>query len=335
MADPRFKNLEIKVGLFIFVSIIMIAFMVIGFLVTQDVFTRKVKVMFVAASGEGLSKSMPVMYSGFQIGRVQDIELRDDGNVELQAKIPERYKKWVKPDSTATIQAQGVIGANSIVLAGGDMSAAEIKDGQTYMLKREKGIPDLLAKIEPMIEDLKNIFQNIDNVTTSISKKSPMLENFMEGAGALGNDMKQKKGSLGYLVRSDYLKDQVQEIVAQIKVIEGNVQKITEKVDTRVDDTKPVIQDLDKGIIAIKEGAEKIGKLAKNLDTTVNKIQPTLNNTNKISTDVAGATTNLADIRKQADEILSTTNRVLLNLEDKWPFDSKSEKKADEKVQLP
>ena len=89
--------------------------MLVGFLITQDVFTRKVKVVFIAKSGEGLSKSMPVMYSGFQIARVHKIELRDDGLVELRAKIPERYNKWVKEDSEVRIQAQGVIGANSLV----------------------------------------------------------------------------------------------------------------------------------------------------------------------------------------------------------------------------
>ncbi len=60
--------------------------MIAGFLVTQDVFTPKVKITFLAKSGEGLSKSMPVKYSGFQIGRVHKVELREDGRVELRAK---------------------------------------------------------------------------------------------------------------------------------------------------------------------------------------------------------------------------------------------------------
>ena len=36
MADPRFKNLEIKVGLFILTSLIMIVALIVGILEAQD-----------------------------------------------------------------------------------------------------------------------------------------------------------------------------------------------------------------------------------------------------------------------------------------------------------
>lgn len=338
MGDPRFKNLELKVGLFIFVAIAMIAFMVIGFLVTQDVFTRKVKVVFIAESGEGLSKSMPVMYSGFQLARVHKIELRDDGLVELRANIPERYNKWIKSDSVTTVQAQGVIGANTIVFSGGN-DAGVIDDGQTYQLLREKAITDLLMKVEPMINDVKSILENVDEVTESVTTKRKEFESFMDGFGAVGEDLTNKQGSVGYLVRSDYLKNEVEKIVNKIKTIEDNIEKITLSVNSRVDETKPVIQNFDKGLIAIKEGTENISTLARNLDKTVAEtvetIQPTLKNTNKITTDIADTTTNLADIREQTDEILNTTNRILLNLEERWPFNDSNQIKTDEKVQLP
>jgi len=335
MGDPRFKNLEIKVGFFILIAIAMIIFMIVGFMVTQDVFTRKVKVVFIAKSGEGLSKSMPVMYSGFQIARVYNIELRDDGKVELRAKIPERYKKWVKSDSEVRIQAQGVIGANALVFNGGTSDLPGIEDGQSYNLKRDKAIADILVKVEPMIDDIKHILENVDQVTKSIADKRPKIESLLDGVGAVGSDLDKKEGSVGYLVRSDYLKDEVAQIVSKIKIIEDNVQKITVAVNARVNEAQPVVKSFDKGLIAIKEGSEKIGNLAKDLNTTVEKLQPTIENTNKITTDVSETTTNLADIRKQTDEILNTTNRMLLNMEEKWPFDSGTGVKTDEKVQLP
>lgn len=339
MGDPRFKNLELKVGFFIFTAIVMILFMVLGFLITQDVFTRKVEVVFIAKSGEGLSKSMPVMYSGFQIARVHEIELRDDGLVELRARIPVKYNKWIKEDSVSKVQAQGVIGANAIVLSGGSSDEPDIENGQTYTLQRDKAITDIILKVEPMIDDIKHILENVDRVTTSISDKRPKIENLLDGVGAVGSDLTNKEGSVGYLVRSDYLKEEVAKIIAKVKTIENNIEKITIAVNARVDEAKPVLQSFDKGLIAIKEGSEKIGNFAANLDTTVDetitKIQPTLENTNKITSDVAETTTNLADVRKQTDEILNTTNRILLNLEEKWPFDDGSGRKADEKVKLP
>ena len=335
MGDPRFKNLELKVGMFIFAAVTMIVVMVVGFLITQDVFTRKIKIVFLAQSGEGLSKSMPVMYSGFQLARVHRVELRDDGMVELRANIPEKYMKWVKSDSVAKIQAQGVIGANAIVLSGGTLTDPDIANGHVYQLKREKAITDLLVKVEPMIDDIKDILSNVDNVTSSISDKKSKIEELLDGVGAVGSDLTNKKGSVGYLVRSDYLKDEVRSIVDKIKVIEANLEKITVAVHERVDEAKPVLQNFDKGVIAIKEGSEKIGNLAKSIDDSVDKVQPTLDNVNKVSTDIAENSPDLTELKAQTDEILNTTNRILLNLEEKWPFNDGTGVKTDEKVRLP
>ena len=342
MGDPRFKNIEFKVGLFIFAAMIMILAFLTAFLIQQNFFSSKVKVIFISESGEGLSKSMPVMYSGFQIAKVYSIELRDDGLVELRAKIPVRYKKWVKPQSTAMVQAQGVIGANAIVLSGGLDSTEEIRDGQSYKLTREQAIADLIKKFEPMLDNVKNILTNVDHVTASVSDKRQSIEDLLGGLGDLGSDVSKKQGSVGFLTRSDYLKNEGQQIMAKGQQAQDNLIEITRKVDTavagvndRVTEAKPAVADLDKGIIAIKEGAEDIGKLARNIDQTIDKLQKTVSNTNKISSDVADSTTDLKALRKQTDDILNTSNRILLNMEEKWPFNSPDQIKANEKVKLP
>lgn len=342
MGDPRFKNIEFKVGLFVFISLILFFSFIVGFLVQQDFFAPKVKVVFISESGEGLSKSMPVMYSGFQIAKIYSIELRDDGLVELRAMIPTRYKKWVKPESKARIQAQGVIGANAIVLSGGIESKDSIQDGQTYKLTRDQQIADLIKKFEPMLDNIKHIVENVDNVTTSVADKRKSIEDLLGGMGSLGSDVENKRGSIGFLTRSDYIKLQVMEIMGKIQQAEDNLIEITNKVDSaaagvndRISEAQPAVADLDKGILSIKNGADDIGRLAQNINQTVDKLQKTVENTNKITTDVAGTTTNLKDLRKQTDEILNTSNRILLNLENKWPFNNPNIKKADEKVKLP
>ena len=342
MGDPRFKNIEFKVGLFIFVALVLSFAFLTGFLITQNFFTSKVKVVFISESGEGLTKSMPVMYSGFQLAKVYSVELRDDGFVELKAKIPVRYKKWVKPESQAKIQAQGVIGANAIVLSGGIDSKNDIDDGQTYKLTRAQAIADIIKKFEPMLDNVKNILENVDKVTTSVAGKRQSIEDLMQGLGDFGGDVSKKEGSVGFLTRSDYLKNEVEAIMNRLAITQDNLIEITNKVDTAVDgvndrvtETKPAIADLDKGILAIKDGAEDIGKLARNIDSTVTKLQKTVENANKISTDVSETTTNLKDLRQQTDDIMNTSNRILLNLEEKWPFNSSTSRKAGEKVKLP
>ena len=42
MADPRFKNLEIKVGLFVVIAVVIIIALVIAIGISRDIFTTKV-----------------------------------------------------------------------------------------------------------------------------------------------------------------------------------------------------------------------------------------------------------------------------------------------------
>ncbi len=99
-----------------------------------------------------------------------------------------------------------MIGANALVFDGGTPSKPPIQNGQTYILKRDKAIADIILKVEPMIDDIKHILENVDNVSTSISNKRPKIESLLDGVGAVGSDLTNKEGSVGYLVRSDYLK---------------------------------------------------------------------------------------------------------------------------------
>jgi len=90
---------EFKVGLFI-VSTTIIILAALLYLANEKGFFAKVYTFTLSSkSGDGLTEGMPVVFSGFNIGKVSTLELDDKGLVLIKIKISQRHVKWIKADS--------------------------------------------------------------------------------------------------------------------------------------------------------------------------------------------------------------------------------------------
>ncbi|MCD8491096.1 MAG: MlaD family protein [Geovibrio sp.] len=327
MAGNKFANLELKVGLFVIISIALMAAIILTFAIKKKLFMPKINVSILTDSGDGITKSMPVKYAGFTISRVYEVELMDDGNVVLHTRIPKQYTKWIRQDSVAKLTSQNIIGSSFIVFSGGSANSLEITDGTSFNLTREGGLAALMEQAQPVIEDIKEIVNNVANITQTIEDQSENINRFFGGLGDVGDDLHNKTGSVGYLVRSDYIKDEVKNIVGRIEVLQMQLNEIADNVNLKVERTDESIDKLNSALQAFKEGVQSIEK-------AVESAQPTIDNANKISGDVAEATDNITEIKNQADSILKTSDRILYNLEQRWPFNDGSVI-TGEKVKLP
>ncbi|MCB4205553.1 MlaD family protein [Deferribacterales bacterium Es71-Z0220] len=330
MADPRFKNLEFKVGLFVLAAftIIAVVFVLIG--INKKVFVKKTKIFINSSSGEGVKKGMPVIFSGFQIARVDSVNLKDTGEVVMKVSIPNNYAKWIKVDSTAKLASQNFIGSSSIVFEGG--AGEQIKDGAEFFLKRDKGLDEIIEKAKPVMDDMKVIVENLRIITDKLADDNGSFNIFMRGLAALGSDLQNKEGSMGYLLRSDYLKDETAKIILKLTDFQDKLNKVASNAVNTTDELDRKIKAFDIENVNQLIGISK--KLAENINDKVAKIDPILANVSKISKDVSEATDNVSQMRRDVDYILNNTNELILNLGDKWPFNADNEKEV-RKLKIP
>lgn len=330
MADPRFKNLEFKVGLFILAAIFIIIATGVLVGINKKVFTKKIHVFVKAPSGDGIKKGMPVLFSGFQIARVDSVDLKDTGEVIMKINIPEDYVKWVREDSVAKLVAQNFIGSSSVVFEGG--TGQQVKDGYEFLLKKDKGLDEIIEKAKPVMDDLKIIVENIRVITDRMADEKGSFNTFMKGLESLGSDLVNKEGSLGYLLRSDYLKNETAKLLDNVYNLQLKIDKIADNTIKTTNSVNRKIDEVDVNGINTLVGVSK--KLIENINNSVSEIDPILANINKITSDIGEATDNISKIRNEADYILSNTNDLILNLKGKWPFDSKNEEEV-RKLKLP
>lgn len=316
MVDPRFKNVEFKVGMFVTVAILIIAgaFIFVG--INKQVFTPKITIYIKSSTGDGLKKNMPVLFSGFQISRIESITLQDDGNVVMMTKIPTKYSKWIKKDSAAKLVSQNIIGSTSIVFEG--RSGENIKEQQEFYVTRDKGLNEIIEKAKPVMDDLKVIVENIRVITEKFSDEEGDFNNFIKGLGTIGNDIQNKKGSLGYLLRSDFLKEKTALILSDISKLQLKIEKIADETLKITTTTKQKISQFEINNINKLIGSSE--KMIEEMSQSIKKLDPIFLNVTSITEDIKKTTDNLTTLRNEADFMLNTTNRLMLNLEEKWPF---------------
>jgi len=165
--DPRFRRLGLKLGLFIGLGLVLGLGLLLGMAIRQGYFSPKTPVLFVAESGTDLRAGMAVKLSGFKIGTVRRVELNETARVDVEMAIEDRYMKWVKTNSMATLAREGMIGDSFISLTRGnpDLPALTREDRLHFELGR--GLADIAQdvrnRVVPVIDEMHALLKYANN----------------------------------------------------------------------------------------------------------------------------------------------------------------------------
>lgn len=178
--DTRFKGLEKKIGLFVIVAIIGILLTILSVGVQQDVFSPKTRLYFFADSGQDIDEGMAVKLSGFNIGKVEKLELTGEAKVRVTLSIIRKYMKWVRADSNARLLKEGVIGATIIEITPGTEKAEPLGNDSQIAFKRERGlgqvVDELYGEVVPLIEDMKRVLNRADTLLADLPATQQKLD---------------------------------------------------------------------------------------------------------------------------------------------------------------
>jgi len=184
--DARFKGLEKKIGFFVIVAMLGIALTVVAVGIQHDVFSAKTRLFFIADSGQSIDEGMAVKLSGFNIGKVEKLDLTDDAKVRVTLSILRDYMKWVKSDSKARLVKEGVIGANVIEITPGSDKEQVLENNARIVFERERGlgqvVDQLYAEVIPLIDDLKRVARRADTLLAGLPATQQKLDATLNSA---------------------------------------------------------------------------------------------------------------------------------------------------------
>ena len=99
-------NLGVKVGMLIAFTVMVIGGFIIYVLFARGVFEATQRLTLVTDNAEGVTLGMDLTFSGFPIGRVRRITLREDGKVRIDIDVPRKDAHWLRTSSLKDIENQ-------------------------------------------------------------------------------------------------------------------------------------------------------------------------------------------------------------------------------------
>jgi len=316
-----FRSLEFKVGLFILITSVLIVAAVGYVAFKKDVFSRVDTYTLASYSGEDLTEGMPVLLSGFKIGRVDALELGNEGRVLIKVKIPHRYAKWLREDSVVIIN-RPLIGAPRIVISTGNMSSPPLSTETIKEVVVANDINETIKKLEPVVERLNRITINIETMTANLADPQGDVNSILRNTATLAERLAGTESLLELAVADPGSVQAIQKALKNTEAITNQLTLILKKVDVMAEKSDESLYGKDGVFPSVRILLlDLVGKLAK-LDKFINHV-------NNIGANADESTKDLKVLRKDIDETVNSINSVVKELERKIPF------KKDPQIKLP
>jgi phospholipid/cholesterol/gamma-HCH transport system substrate-binding protein len=287
------RKIEFKVGLFVTITTLLIVASIAFIAYKKDVFTKVYTYTLSTNSGDGITEGLSVEFSGFKIGQVYSLELNNDATVLVKIIIPHQHIKWIKNDSAFTLD-RPLIGAARIVVTTNNLSSPALSTRKVVPLININNINELIKSVHPIIQKVDHTATNIEKITTSFAGKKSLVEM------AVG-----KQESI----------DAIHESISKTKDILTKVDVITAKTDENIYGND--------GLLA------QISILLKDLIGKFKKLDTTIDNVNKISSNAADSTKDLEKTRVELDAMIQSIGNLVTEIDKKIPF------KKEPKMKLP
>jgi len=290
------RNIEFKVGLFVIIVLLLISAFVAYMAFKKDVFSKVYTFTFSSKSGESFSEGMPLVFSGFQIGKVHSLELNEEGLVIITIKVPERHVKWMRSDSIFILD-RPLIGKPKIVVYTESLESPVLTPQTVPEVFPVDSIDEAIQKTQPLLKKVETILENSEKITATLAGKQTLLEM------ALGD--KKTVSSIN-----------------QAFVRLNDISRTLDHLLTRVDAVAAKTDDRFFG----KEGILPLVRVILN-DVTekLERLNSAIDDVPKISSDVVKSTANLDKLKEDIDTALDATNALLKDIDTLLPGEKESE----------
>ncbi len=261
---------EFKVGLFIVLTTIVILLSLLYLAYEKGFFEKVFTFTLSSKSGDGFTEGMPVVFSGFNIGKVHALELNDKGIVLIRIKIPERHVKWVKQDSSFILY-RPLIGASRIIVTTTNLHSPQLPERKIPEVDIVNDINDVITKVPPLIEKITLIASNLETLSNNLANPkgdfNRVLSNVAKVTENLDNILKKVDKIADKTDAQLFGKDGT---LPQVNNILKDIVGKLEKLNTTVDNINKISQEA-------SEGVKDFHILRSDIDDTVNAVNDVVN----------------------------------------------------------
>ena len=286
------------------VSLLIIAF-VLYVMYARGVFEPTQKLVLTTENSEGVIPGMDMTFAGFPIGRVRLVDLAKDGKVQVLVDVSKSDAKWLKASSVFTLE-RSVVGETRLRAFTGVLDDAPLPDGAVRPILRG----DVTAEIPGLVATARSLLNNLESMTAEGSSMAGSLDNLQALTGSLSGRMTGKYGLLSGALGDD-----------EAKKFVGTLQRLDlllAKTDQRLYGKKGVVDDAQAAVVELKGVLQDARGTLKRVDAVLVEAQA-------VGANARVATEDLGLLRGEVDASLRKVNRLVDQVNRKWPFAGKNE----------
>ncbi len=294
-----------RLGIFIFLGTVLLVFAIFLLGSKERLFATTIEIRAFFNQIEGLKPGSPVRLSGYDIGSVSGISMASDttGRVEVKMRIDTDLKHFIRIDSQAAIETEGLVGKKIVTITPGNPNSAEITDDGIISSKDP-------VNVAAIIEQTESVMENIEILTKDFAEIFAKINQGEGSIGKLVNDDQLYKSTVNITQTADRslatLTKRLDEISDIIINTSGSIKSIIVNVDSTLAGVRLLVHRIDRG-----EGA--LGKLIAD---------------KKMADSINAIITNLTDISASAKNAASSFSENMEALKHNWLFKSYFEQRG-------
>ncbi|MBC2729167.1 MlaD family protein [Thiobacillus sp.] len=298
------NKLHFKVGLFAAASLVLAAVFIVYLLHARGFFEKTFHLQLAAASADGVAPGVPVVFSGIEIGRVTTLGLNENGGIIIHTEFLSRNAKWLKENSSFTLD-KPIVGGAKIRVDSPDLSAPALPDNATMLLLTS----DISKEIPALVERVKAILANVEYLTRKDGEINATLANVKTVTGRMTGEYGVLEGVLGSPEKARAVTDSLDKTRALIA-----------KLDAMTAKTDQWLFAQDGMAEQTKASLAQVRLMLNDAQSSLKKADAVMANAVEISANVKDGTQDIAKLRAEIDDAVRKANGLINEINKKWPF---------------
>jgi phospholipid/cholesterol/gamma-HCH transport system substrate-binding protein len=317
------RRVEFRVGLFIIVTTLLIIASLGYVAYKKDVFSKVYTYTLYSETGENITEGMPVLFWGFNIGKVSSMELTED-SVLIQIKIPERNNRVIRKNSRFVLE-KPVLGSSRIIVYTDDLNEPPLTSDLMRELTVSDDINELIERVQIIAEktdtivgNMTLITQNLTTIAGDIADPQGDINRILKNTEKMTSRFAEQESLIEILVGNEESTKSIQQFIDNANNISVRMDGILRKADLFADKTNEEIYGQEGILIILRD-------ILNDLMMKMEKVEVAIDNITRTSGEAVNVTKDLTVLRNDVDETFMAIKNIVDDLDQLIPFDKESE----------
>lgn len=260
------RRVKVQLSIFAVVGVVAASIMVFGYMgVPAMLGVGRYTVTVELPRGGGTYASGNVTYRGVEVGRIESVQLTDDG---VEAELSLRSDFAIPADLDAEVHSASAIGEQYIALIPRSGGGANLKNGDVIPMARASVPPDINALLSAANRSLEAIPR--DNVKTVIDES-------FDAVGGLGPEISRfVNGSTRLAIDARANLDPLVSIIDQSQAVLGSQNNSADSIRSWAANLADITQQLQTNDTSVAGLLQNGGSAAAEATQFVDRLQPVL-----------------------------------------------------------